>query len=567
MNNQAVSPIEVVWLMSMVKPIIFVILMGIWGGLAGYFDKDLMKYFFPRQLWNGAQVGAAALAAFLILFIPTFWVGFPLGAIVIFGTLYAYVYFRNARVPENAKWDVLILWKNLQAKISNVKTDQALKAATVRIIQGNKPQVPPGPDHPLFAAHNALEIAMEFAIQRKAYCVELNVEPSQASINVQIDGIKYMQPPLTPQTGIELANYIKLHAGLDVNDKRKKQTGQVTIDTDFAGQQTISVMTAGSTRGMFLFMFIDLKKAMQIKFEDLGFVEQQRNQAAQAMEKEGGVILVGSPAGNGQTTTMYSMMGRHDPYTTTIFTLEEEVLFDLEGVVHNKVDMGGDLPAVASKLKQQMLRETQIIMISRLPDTTIASMVAQYSHQTRFYVGMQADDTFNMIKQYCKLVGDQEAAAKSLHLVICQRLVRKLCTTCRISYQPDADALRKLNLPANKVNQLYKHSGQVIVGNKPAVCPDCMGLGYRGRVAVYEVAVIDDEARALIISNQYEQLRAHVRKNKTMWLQEAALTKAVEGVTSIAEITRALSKDPNKDIVRDTASQQQAKQAEAPAGA
>jgi type II secretory ATPase GspE/PulE/Tfp pilus assembly ATPase PilB-like protein len=561
MNNQAVSPMEVVWLMSIVKPILFVILMGIWGWVSGYFDKDLMKYFFPRQMWNGAQVGAASLAAFLILFIPIFWIGFPLGAAVIFGTLYSYVYYRNERVPAGAKWDVLILWKNLQQKASNVKRDQALKAATVRIIQGTKPQVPPAPDHPLFAAHNALEIAMEFAIQRKAYCVELNVEPSQASINVQIDGIKYMQPPLTPQTGIELANYIKLHANLDVNDKRKKQNGTVTIDTDFAGQQTISVMTAGSTRGMFLFMFIDVKKAMNIKFEDLGFVEQQRNQATAAMEKDGGVVLVGSPPGNGQTTTIYSMMGRHDPYTTTIFTLEEEVLFDLEGVVHNKVDMGGDLPGVASKLKQQMLRETQIVTISRLPDQNISSMVASYSHQTRFYVGSQAEDTFTMIKQFCKLVGDQEQAAKSLHLVTCQRLVRKLCTTCRISYQPDADALRKLNLPANKVNQLYKHSGQVIVGNKPAVCPDCMGLGYRGRVAVFEVVVIDDEARALIISNQFEQLRAHVRKNKTMWLQEAALTKAVEGVTSIAEITRALSKDPNKDIVKDATAA--AKQAEA----
>jgi type II secretory ATPase GspE/PulE/Tfp pilus assembly ATPase PilB-like protein len=87
-----------------------------------------------------------------------------------------------------------------------------------------------------------------------------------------------------------------------------------------------------------------------------------------------------------------------------------------------------------------------------------------------------------------------------------------------------------------------------------------MGLGYRGRIAVLEVVVIDDEARALIISNQFEQLRAHVRKNKTMWLQEAALTKAVEGVTSIAEITRALSKDPNRDVVKDMAQpKQQAK--------
>ena len=130
----------------------------------------------------------------------------------------------------------------------------------------------------------------------------------------------------------------------------------------------------------------------------------------------------------------------------------------------------------------------------------------------------------------------------ALHAIISQRLVRTLCPTCRVAYKPDPEALRKMNLPSDKVSQLYKQTGQVIVRDKPQTCTDCHGIGYRGRVGVFEVMMMDDMARGLIRAGKLDQLRAHLRKNKMLWLQEAALHRAVEGITSISEITRALAK-------------------------
>jgi type II secretory ATPase GspE/PulE/Tfp pilus assembly ATPase PilB-like protein len=91
---------------------------------------------------------------------------------------------------------------------------------------------------------------------------------------------------------------------------------------------------------------------------------------------------------------------------------------------------------------------------------------------------------------------------------------------------------------------MYKHSGKVLVRDVEQPCPACLGLGYRGRTAVFEIMALDDQARALIAQNQMEALRTHLRKHKMLWLQEAGLFKAVEGATSIAEVTRVLAGKP-----------------------
>jgi type II secretory ATPase GspE/PulE/Tfp pilus assembly ATPase PilB-like protein len=148
------------------------------------------------------------------------------------------------------------------------------------------------------------------------------------------------------------------------------------------------------------------------------------------------------------------------------------------------------------------------------------------------------------MRAWVKAVGDPKLGADALVAVLSQRLVRKLCTTCRVPYRPDPEALRKLNLPADRVAQLYKHSGQVLVKKEMQPCPACLGVAYSGRIGVFEVMVLDDQARALIVAGQLDQLRAYLRKQKMLWLQEAALARVVDGTTSIAEITRVLSKEP-----------------------
>jgi type II secretory ATPase GspE/PulE/Tfp pilus assembly ATPase PilB-like protein len=183
-------------------------------------------------------------------------------------------------------------------------------------------------------------------------------------------------------------------------------------------------------------------------------------------------------------------------------------------------------------------------MVSKMSDVPTAKVIAGSASEIRFYAGMRGEDTFSTLKAWIKAIGNAKDAAAALGAILSPRLVRKLCPRCRIPFKPDPAALQKMNLPPDKVQQLYKPGGKVIVKKDiEEPCPDCMGMGYRGRTGVFEVMVLDDEARKLIAQGQLDQLRAHLRKQKMLWLQEAALTRVVEGVTAIAEIGRALAKE------------------------
>jgi len=142
--------------------------------------------------------------------------------------------------------------------------------------------------------------------------------------------------------------------------------------------------------------------------------------------------------------------------------------------------------------------------------------------------------------RWVQAVGDKSKAGDALRAIVAQRLLRKLCETCRVAYKPDPKLLKKLNLPTDKVSQLYKHSGKIMVKEEEQTCPDCMGLGYRGRRAVFEVMILDDQCRSLIGEGQLNQLKNRLRKNRMLYMQEAALNLAAQGITSVSEISRVL---------------------------
>jgi type II secretory ATPase GspE/PulE/Tfp pilus assembly ATPase PilB-like protein len=225
----------------------------------------------------------------------------------------------------------------------------------------------------------------------------------------------------------------------------------------------------------------------------------------------------------------------------SVVTLEDQTAVEIEGVDHELIPPDADGEMLANMVAAVIRRDPRVFMLSRLSDPKVAYVLsAETAQESRFYVGVPAEDTMTALRKWVKAVGDADRAGHALEAVLCQRLVRRLCPTCRVVYKPDPAALKKMNLPPERISQLYKASGHVLVRDKPQVCPHCHGLGYRGRVGVFEVMVLDDRARSLIAEGQLEQLRAHLRKNKMLWLQEAGLSRAVEGVTSVSEVTRAM---------------------------
>jgi len=142
-------------------------------------------------------------------------------------------------------------------------------------------------------------------------------------------------------------------------------------------------------------------------------------------------------------------------------------------------------------------------------------------------------------------VGDIDQASKGLHGVLAQKLIRKLCTNCRVAYQPSPDMVKKLGLPPDKVKQLFKKGGQVLIKNKPEVCPVCGGGGYVGQEGVFEVYKLGEPERTAIRAGDWNALKGELRKRNLPTIQQTAIRKALDGVTSVEEVMR-ITADPDR---------------------
>lgn len=527
-------------LLSLYKPLLLLVVASSWAWVVSRFDKDLDYYFLKRRLWNSIQIGAGALGFFLWLMIPWFWLGLPLVLIILAGAIGGYVMYRNTKVPPTHQWHLSL--DTLLSKRHEMARASAQKRASVRLINASGTPMPvPGADDPQVTAHVLLEQILEFALLRGADRFELAADANKAAISVRVDGVSYPQPESEPRVVISLLDYLKLHAGLDVSDRRRKQRGSLAIATDEFGSHQLAVRTAGSTRSLSMVVVIDRREATVLPLEKLGLLDSQRQQLQQLLRETRFVVIIACPPREGMTSTLNSLVNLHDPYTQSIMSLEEEVELELEGVTHETIEEGADVKQVEGRLSAILRTDPAVVMLSSLMDASHARLIADAGTDLRFYVGLRQDDTFGALRVWLKSVGDSALAAQGLGAIISQRLIRKLCPTCRIAYQPDPAVLKKLNLPAERVPQLYKHSGQVQVGReRMATCPECYGMGYRGQIGVFEVMVLDDEARRVLATGQIDQYRALLRRNKMLYLQETALLKVVEGLTSISEITRAL---------------------------
>jgi type II secretory ATPase GspE/PulE/Tfp pilus assembly ATPase PilB-like protein len=168
-------------------------------------------------------------------------------------------------------------------------------------------------------------------------------------------------------------------------------------------------------------------------------------------------------------------------------------------------------------------------------------MMLKAGRGKKLYAGMAHSSVFSALTEIMTLAGDPELISKSLQGIVAQTLMRKLCPNCREAYQPDAALLRRLNLPAEKIKQFYRPPTKPLVDEKgnQITCSTCKGTGYFGRVAAFEVLVLNEEIRKLVSQDAgISQIKSAYRKERGLYLQEQALRRVIEGLTSMGEVVR-----------------------------
>ncbi|MEO0475277.1 MAG: ATPase, T2SS/T4P/T4SS family [Planctomycetota bacterium] len=529
-------------LMSIAKPVLMLLVLGGWAWLVGRLDKDAGHFYANQSQWGMGHLGIGVLGFAVMLLVPIFWVGWFLGILILVGGAFGYVAYRNGKVPEEEKWNPKDIVNHLSEKHEREAGERAKQQAKVVFLDkgGAVMEVPHGED-PRTPAFELFQDMLVFAVPRGADRIDMTVDAEKASFVVRIDGVRIAQPAPDKALCVQLIDYLKENAGMDLAERRKKQSGSLGVEVEGYDTHQIKLTTAGSTRALQLTIEFDLEDKHKIEIEELGFLPRQLDTVKELIPELTGVVIFASPPGTGTTTSMYSVMQRHDPYTSSVMTFEKKSPYTLEGVNHNRFPEGASNEQVVEDFAALLRSDPNVMMVEQLVSPEMAKLIARQAEDTRFYIALPARDTFSALKLWIKIVGDKRLAAESLSMIVSQRLTRRLCRTCRAPYHPDAAAMKKLNMTKETATNLYKASGKVVVKDEETICGDCHGLGYRGRIGVFEVMPVDREASSLIASGEGERLKAHLRKQHMVYLQEAALSKVVEGVSDIKEVTRIMA--------------------------
>lgn len=530
---------EPVMLMSVLKPVLMLIVLGGWAWLVGRLDKDAGFYYANQTQWGMAHLGVGVLGFAVMIFVPLFWVGWLLGIMILFGGAVGYVAYRNGKVPEEERWHPQDIVNELSKKHERDRDERAKAQAQAKFIDksGAVMEVPYG-DDPRTPAFELFQDMLVFAVPRGADRIDITVDAETAKFVVRIDGTRVAQPAPDRDLCVQLIDYLKENAGMSLAERRKKQTGYLGVEVEGYDQHKIKLTTLGSTRSLQLAIEFDLEDKHKFALEDLGLMPRQMEVFERVLSEQSKVVIFASPPGTGTTSSMYAMMNKHDPYTSSVMTFEKHSPFQMEGVNHNLFAEGASADQLADQFASLLRSDPNVMLVEQLVTPEMGKLVAQQAEDTRFYLSLPAKDTLSALKLWMKIVGDKRLAAESLSMIVSQRLARRLCLTCRAPYHPDAAAMKKLNIKPGSTTHLYKASGKVVVKEEQSTCQDCHGMGYRGRIGAFEVMPVDKMASTLIAAGEGERLRAHLRKQHMVYLQEAALSKVVEGVTDIKEATR-----------------------------
>ncbi|MFO0838782.1 MAG: ATPase, T2SS/T4P/T4SS family [Phycisphaerae bacterium] len=522
-----------------------VVMFAIWAAYAGWVDKDTVAVNTFRVIWNAVTMSSGIVAVILLLFLPIFWAGLAAFAVINLAVATVYIIHRNGLVEETDKvMTAAHLSRVMSQGFSGKKKGKQIEVKErVRITDAGRKVVPIPEEDEARETYRLTQDLLFEALFRRASVVDLSPAGQATKVNYQIDGVTAERDPLLRPAGDGLVTFFKTIAGLNLEEKRKPQTGKIMIAL---GDQKydVGVKTDGSTAGEKLSLRV-IGAEKSYKIADIGMTEQQAaNFKAEIIAPEHGLVIVSAPPANGLTTAVYAVARSHDAFLLNIQTLETAKDLDLENITQHVFVPEGE-KTLAGELQKIVRTDPDVIIVPDMRDRAAATIAAQAAiEKQKVYVGIVANDVLEALGKWIQLVGDQSLVAKSLLAVMNGRLVRTLCTACKQPYKPEPAKLQKMNMPADAV--LHRPpEPQVDKHGNPIICQNCQGSGYMGRTGVYTMFVADDGLRQVIRKGgTMSDIQATLLKKGGLGFQAQALQKVVSGVTSIEEVARVASAKP-----------------------
>ena len=364
---------------------------------------------------------------------------------------------------------------------------------------------------------------------------DIHIEPFETSMLVRfrVDGVlkEIVKPPKRFQSTI--ISRVKIMAGLNIAEKRLPQDGRIRLK--IAGKDIdVRVSSVPTTYGERIVMRLLDRSSVLRDLDTIGFSPRNYAVISQLITKSHGIILVSGPTGSGKTSTLYGCLAKINNPDLNILTIEDPVEYQLKGIGQVQVNAKIGL-TFAGGLRSFLRQDPDVIMVGEIRDKETAEIAVQASLTGHLVLStVHTNDAPGAVTRLVDMGVEPFLVASSLIGVLAQRLVRTICPKCREEYTPSAEELRGISLEPKDVSRLFRGKG----------CGHCQKSGYRGRTGIYELMLIDDEIRKLILKNvDSGSLKQKAREKGMRTLLEDGADKVLAGVTTCEEISRVTQED------------------------
>ena len=363
---------------------------------------------------------------------------------------------------------------------------------------------------------------------------DIHIEPGKDSVRVRlrVDGILHEVMKVPKKVQASLTSRFKIMAEMDIATKRTPQDGRIGATID-GKQFDFRVSTLPSVYGEKIVLRVLDKSSVSVGLHKLGMLPETLERFESLISRTYGIILVTGPTGSGKSTTLYSVLAKLNSGEKNILTIEDPVEYELAGLTQVQINQRAGL-TFASGLRTMLRQDPDIAMIGEIRDAETATIATEAALTGHLVLStLHTNDAPGALTRMVDMGIEPFLIASSVIGVVAQRLVRQVCPKCKEQYHPPKDAIKRLGIESEGDTRVTFYRGRG--------CDHCRGSGYKGRVGVYELMIMNDRIRDMVL----QKTSSHVIREAAVdcgmkTLKEDAIEKILLGQTTLEECLRVI---------------------------
>ena len=375
---------------------------------------------------------------------------------------------------------------------------------------------------------NLVNMVLFEAIRNRSSDIHFEPFEDEFKMRYRIDGVLYEMLPPPKSIAVAIASRIKVMSNLDIAERRVPQDGRIELVIDGAPVD-LRVSVLPTSGGESVVMRVLDRSQVSLDMDRLGMREDDLRIFRQLIARPNGICIVTGPTGSGKTTTLYSALNELNNPGVKILTTEDPVEYDIDGLI--QVQIKPDIGLTFARCLRHFLRQDpDIILVGEIRDLETAEIAVQASLTGHLvFTTLHTNDAPSSIARLLDLGLEPFLITATLEGIVAQRLVRAICTRCKEEFTPTEEMLMELGLTPDMIEgrTFYRGTG----------CDQCRNTGYSGRIGIFEIMLLDDTMRDLILSRSSTNvLREAARKRGMRTLRQTGLLAIFDGLTTIEEV-------------------------------